>query len=266
MRFVILSFLFCSLSLYAGYEMPSYIDGCRSMNGQFEITAKQTLKPQDGKSHGPNKWSFIWKDLKNNKTLEFEAQGIQGGKVKGQLFMAPDGETFAFWNHITQWWEIKSHMHGHSHKDVIRKHDQAGFKDQFVFTNRLVIYRKDGSVIKTLGTKDFLKEEEWRYVKPIFTRGEWLRPYGGMYFKNMARTSYAFTKVSPDYTVLEFQVGNPKTPRQLRVSLIDGFKPLLKIEQEKLILSCLFEYADKLLSSYNLNVGPEVSFQRMKLI
>ena len=55
----------------------------------------------------------------------------------------------------------------------------------------------------------------------IFTRVEWLRPAVDV-LKNMARPSYAFTKVSPDYTVLEFQVGNPKTPRQLRVSLIDG--------------------------------------------
>ena len=207
----------------AGYEMPSYVDGCRSMGGRFEITAKQTVKGKS--SHGPNKWNYLWKDLKIGKNAEFPARGVQGGQVRGQLFIAPDGETFALWNHITMWWEEKSHMHGHGHKDVLKKghEDQAAFRNQFIFRNRLIIYKKDGSISKTLAIADFLEnEEEWKHVLPVFTRAEWLRPYDGLYFKNMARTSYAFTKVSPDYTVLEFQVGSPNNPRSVRVSLIDG--------------------------------------------
>ena len=211
------------LHSFAGYEMPSYVDGCRSMDGRFEITARQTVKGKS--SHGPNKWNYLWKDLKTGKTEEFPARGVQGGQIRGQLFMAPDGETFALWNHITMWWEEKSHMHGHGHKDVLKKghEDQAAFRNQFIFSNRLIIYKKDGSVIKSLAMGDFLEsDEEWKHVLPVFTRAEWLRPYRGLYFKNMARTSYAFTKVSPDYTLLEFQVGNPKSPRSVRVSLVDG--------------------------------------------
>ncbi|PHR97397.1 MAG: hypothetical protein COA78_27755 [Blastopirellula sp.] len=65
-------------SIHAGYEMPSYVDGCRSMDGRFEISVKQTVKANS--SHGPNKWSYIWKDLKTGETNEFAAQGIQGGQ------------------------------------------------------------------------------------------------------------------------------------------------------------------------------------------
>ena len=125
----------------AGYEMPSYLDGCRSMGGRFEITARQTVKGKS--SHGPNKWNYLWKDLKTGKTTEFPARSVQGGQVRGQLFIAPDGETFALWNHITMWWEEKSHMHGHGHKDVLKKghEDQAAFRNQFMFCNRLIIYK-----------------------------------------------------------------------------------------------------------------------------
>ena len=221
---VLSTLLFCAVSsLYAGYEMPSYIDGCRSMGGGFEITAKRTVKGKS--SHGPHKWNYIWKNLKTGETKEFPAQGVQGGQIRGQLFIAPDGETFALWNHITMWWAEKSYMHAHSHKAVLRKgHEDANaFRNQFIFKNRLIIYKKDGSIVKALDIKDFLKtNEEWKHVMPIFTRAEWLRPYKDLYFKNMARTSYTFTKVSPDYTVLEFQVGNPKSPGIVRVSLVDG--------------------------------------------
>lgn len=102
--------------VYAGYEQPVYIDGCRSMDGRFEISAKLV---QRGKtSHGPNKWRYVWKDLQKNEVVEFDAQGIQGGQIRGQLFIAPDGETFAIWNHITMFWKDKSHMHASSHSTL----------------------------------------------------------------------------------------------------------------------------------------------------
>ena len=55
-----------------------------------------------------------------------------------------------------------------------------------------------------------------------FNRVEWLRPYDHLEFKQTPREAYAFTRVSPDYTVLAFQVGSHKAPREIRVSLIDG--------------------------------------------
>lgn len=233
---VLLAAILVGAPLRAGYEMPSYVDGCRSADGRFEITARQVLKGKS--SHGPHKWNYVWKNLQTGKTEEFPAQGLQGGQVRGHLFIAPDGETFALWNHITMWWEEKSHMHAHGHKDVLKKGhpDRDAFRNQFIFKNRLILYAKDGTIRKTLAIKDFLQgDEEWKHVLPVFTRAEWLRPYNGLYFKNMARTAHAFTKVSPDYTVLEFQVGNPKSPRTARVSLVDGalLDPAATIPEEK---------------------------------
>ena len=49
-----------------------------------------------------------------------------------------------------------------------------------------------------------------------------MQPYNDLFYKNTMRPAYAFTKVSPDYTILEFQVGDRKAPRTVRVSLTDG--------------------------------------------
>ena len=204
---------------FAGYEAPSFIDGCRSQDGRFEIAAKPTLVGKS--SHGPNAWNFLWKDLRAGVTNEFPAQGLQGGQIRGQLFIAPDGETFAHWNHITMWWPEKSHMHASSHRDVVKK-DQPGFAEQFIFKHRLIVYRKDGSIVRALDLDDLLTEEEFRWVLPVFNRVEWMRPYKGLNHKAVKRPAYTFTKVSLDYTVLEFQVGDPKAPRPVRVSLTDG--------------------------------------------
>ena len=207
----------------AGYEAPPYIDGCRSQNGRFQITAVAT---QRGKtSHGPNAWEFVWQDLEQGIINRFPAREIQGGQVYGQLYMAPDGETFAFWNHITMFWPEKSHMHASSHSDVLKrdKVDAKAWRQQTIFKNRLVIYRKDGTPVHVLHLADLLRDDsEWQAVLPVFNRVEWLRPWDGMNHKATARACHAFTRVSPDYSVLEFQVGDRKNPRVRRVSLIDG--------------------------------------------
>ena len=175
------SLLHC-LDMYAGYSRPNFIDGCRSINGQFEVTVRQTQRGEKGT--GTHKWNFIWKDLKNNEVKEFEAKGVGGGKVSGQLFIAPDGETFALWNHITLWWKEKSH--DHVRKFIIQP-DKAlteEYRRQPVFSKRIIIYSKNGEIIKELGLDDILTEEDWKTVPtPYFNRVEWLRPYNNFYFK-----------------------------------------------------------------------------------
>lgn len=42
----------------AGYELPSPIDGRRSVDGRFLITAEPIDKATN---HAPNRWSFDWK-------------------------------------------------------------------------------------------------------------------------------------------------------------------------------------------------------------
>lgn len=208
--------------LQAGYEQPSYIDGCRSANGRYEITAELLEKGKT--SHGPHRWQFVWKDLQENRRVELPATGIQGGQIYGQLFIAPNGETFALWNHQTMFWAEKSHMHASSHGDVVQREqvESAAFRNQPIFSNRLIIYRKNGSIMKSLHIADFLQEDEWRHVLPVFNRTEWLRPYEDFDLKKSPRKAYAITRVSPDYTVLAFQVGDRKAPREVFVSLTDG--------------------------------------------
>ena len=209
----------------AGANRPSYIDGCRSADGRYEIVAEATsLGPT---TNGPHKWDFIWKDTQTGATHRMPAQGIQGGLIHAQLFIAPDGETFALWNHIVQYWPVKSETHTHT---LLPAFEQVGEEEKFrgldMHKKRLIIYRKDGSILKEFGAADFLTAEEWGSVKQVFTMIEWLSPYDGMDKKTLYRVAYAFSRVSPDYTVLEFQPVKPKKAtgkqRVVRVSLTDG--------------------------------------------
>ena len=212
--------------VHAGYEQPVYIDGCQSRDGRFVITAEATSL---GKSaHGPNAWEFIWKDTQTGQTKRFPAQGVQGGQIYGQLFIAPDGETFALWNHIVQYWDEKSHMHSHA---FLPKRDDAEGEQKYrslgIHQKRLIIYRKDGSIIKEFGVGDFLHEDEWESAIAVFTRIHWLQEYPGLNYRDICRMQYAFYRVSPDYTVLEFQpiparAKRKDRPRVVRVSLTDG--------------------------------------------
>ncbi|HEX8913811.1 MAG TPA: SMP-30/gluconolactonase/LRE family protein [Humisphaera sp.] len=219
---VVVLFLAAAPAARAGYETPCYIDGCKSADGRFVVTAALVGKVTN---HGPNKWQFTWKDAKTGETSTFDAKEVQAGQVHAQLFVAPDGQTFALFNHVTMWTSGKSDMHG-SGKLPQDRADPAWRKLE-EFTHRLVVYRKDGSVVKVLGVGDFVREEEWAEVLPVFNRVHWVKEYDGLNFKKVPRVQYAFYRVSPDYTVLEFRVVPPraskdKAGRAVRVSLTDG--------------------------------------------
>ena len=206
----------------AGYEPPPYIDGCRTADGRFVVTAEPVDKLT---IHGPNRWQFVWTDTKEKKTVRFDAKGVNGGQIFGHLFVAPDGETFALWNHIVLWTPGKSEMHGP--KDLPYHEDTDDWRKREEFSRRLIIYRKDGSIIKELGVGDLVQPEEWETIGRMFNRVSWIVPYPGLSWKQMIRTGYAFYRVSPDYTVLEFRVtpsraAKDKSGRVVRVSLIDG--------------------------------------------
>lgn len=214
-----------TITVHAGYEQPAYIDGCQSVDGRYAITAEQTVA---GKSvHGPHTWDFIWQDTKTGETKRFTAQAIQGGQIYAQLFIAPDGETFALWNHITQYWPDKSHMHSH---DVLQKREEMGeekYRALDIHKKRLIIYRKDGSIVKEFGVGEFLKDDEWESVLAVFTRVHWLQEYDNLSYRDICRMQYSFYRISPDYTVLEFRPVSSRAkrkepPRVVRVSLTDG--------------------------------------------
>lgn len=214
-------------SARAGYQAPVHIDGCQSRDGRFVVTAEQVGPPKKGQAvfHGPHQWRYTWKDNETGETREYPAQGVSGGQIYAHLFIAPDGETFALWNHISLYWPKKSHMHVRAHLPESKQ--APGWRTQEAFSRRLIIYNsKDGSIVREMAIADFLEPEEWKRVgKPYFNRVEWLVPYDGMNFKQTLRHGYAFYRVSPDYTVLQFQVKSPEKrgePRVVNVSLTDG--------------------------------------------
>ena len=207
----------------AGYNRPAYIDGCRSADGRFEIVAEAKVKGSS--PHGPNEWEFVWKDNQTGATHRMPAQGVQGGAIYAQLFIAPDGETFALWNHMIQYWPTKSQMNS---GQLVPTMEPPGEEEKFrgldVHKKRVIIYRKDGSIVKELGVADFLAGDEWKSVIVNFYYVSWLREYKGLQWKTTPRPQYAFCRVSPDYTVLEFQPVGARGagPRVVRVSLTDG--------------------------------------------
>jgi sugar lactone lactonase YvrE len=208
-----------SSTVHAGYEPPCYIDGCQSADGRFQITAVQSER---GRSvHGPHRWDFVWTDTKTGQSRRYAAHGLQDGQIYAQLFLAPDGETFAVWNGITIFSRGQSNMHGPP--DLHYKEDSPKWRLREEFSRRLLIYNaKDGSLKKHLGVGDLIREDEWKYVSRQFNRVHFGTPFNGRNHKATPRGHYAWYLVSPDYTVLQLQVGDPKKLRTVSVSLVDG--------------------------------------------
>lgn len=206
-------------AVYAGYEAPCYIDGCQSADGRFQITAVQTER---GRSvHGPHRWEFVWTDTKTGQSRRYAAQGLQDGQIYAQLFLAPNGETFALWNGATLFSRGQSHMHGPP--DLHYQEDSPKWREREEFSHRLLIYdARDGALKKQIGVGDLIRDDEWKYVTRVFNRVAFGTPFHGRNPKQTPRTHYAWYLVSPDYTVLQLQVGEPRKPRTIFVSLVDG--------------------------------------------
>jgi len=210
-------------AVHAGYQAPPHIDGCQSVDGRFEVTAELITTGKLG--HGPNQWRVIWRDTEREVAREIKLEGLTEGQIFGQLFVAPDGETFALFNHITLYSVGRSNMHGP--KGLAHREDSDAWRNNEAFSQRLVIYRKDGSILKSLGVADFLQPQEWSAIGRRFNRVEWLAEYEDVDWKSAVRYPYAFCRVSPDYTVLELQIKPTKVnrdrgPRAVRVSLTSG--------------------------------------------
>lgn len=94
------------------------------------------------------------------------------------------------------------------------------------FSRRVVVYKKDGTVVKALGVADLLTADEQKDVLAVFNRVHWVREFDGLQFKKTPRPAYAFYRVSPDYTVLELQAPltdkKAKAGRAIRVDLTTG--------------------------------------------
>jgi len=220
----LIALLISAAPLCAGGSAPNYIDGCQSADGRYTVTAAQTAT---GSTHnGPHKWAFTWKDNTKGETRTFEAKGLQGGQIYAHLFVPPGGETFALWNNVVLWTEDKSNDHA-SHT-LPPKVDTDAWRKQSVFSRRLIIYSsKDGSIVKEFAVADFLAPEEWDNVLPVFNRVHWIVDYAPLSYRSSLRSGYAFYRISPDYSILEFRVVPVKTDkdksgRPVRVNLADG--------------------------------------------
>ena len=182
-------------SAYAGYAADSYIDGCQSLDGRYVVTAELV----EGKQlRGPFKWKFVWKDTKTGKTIESDAQGVQGGQVYAQLFLAPDGETFALFNHVIMWWPGESA--DHAHEKLPKDRENPAWREQDVFKKRHMIYRKDGTLLKEFAVGDFLQPEEWSEVAVAFNRVHWISDYPGLSYRKTPRSQYAFYQATQTST------------------------------------------------------------------
>ena len=215
----------------AGYGPPSSIDGCQSIDGRFVVTAAVVVDPKAGTKGGPPKpnlndgplqWEFTWKDTKTGESKTFPAQGVQAGNVSAQLFMAPDGETFALYNHVTVWSPGKSERLGAS----VIKGDAPGpipedRRRHAGMSRRVIVYKKDGTVLKELAVADFLRADEWASVGLVFNRVHWVADFGPLSHRSTARPAYALCRVSPDYTVLQVRVVG-KAGRLVNVDLTTG--------------------------------------------
>ncbi len=215
----------------AGYGPPSSIDGCQSMDGRFVVTAAVVVDPKAGTkggppkpnlNDGPLKWEFTWKDTKTGESKTYPAQGVQAGNVSAQLFMAPDGETFALYNHVTVWSPGKSERLGAS----VIKGDTPGpipedRRRHEAMSRRVIVYKKDGSILRELAVADFLKADEWASVGLVFNRVHWVSDFAPLSHRSTARPAYALCRVSPDYTVLQVRVAG-KAGRLVNVDLTTG--------------------------------------------
>jgi hypothetical protein len=64
-------------------------------------------------------------------------------------------------------------------------------------------------ILKSLGICDLIQPEEWESVNRTFNRVHWLQAFDNLNYKATPRVQYASYRVSPDYTVLEFQPSPP---------------------------------------------------------
>lgn len=214
-----------STPAWSGYSQPAFIDGGQSVDGRYTVSAELIEKGKH--SHGPHKWRFTWTDKRTNESHHFEPQQLTRGQIYGHIYVAPDGQTFALWNHVTLWWDGKSH--DHAHEVLPRKSEIPAKEWQHLpqFSHRLTIYRKDGSILKSFSVADFLEGEEWETVQQVFNRVHWIKEYPELKFKQTPRPGYAFHRISPDYTILEFlpttsRANRRKPPRVVRVDLTTG--------------------------------------------
>ncbi len=219
----------------AGHSRHPYLDGGQSADGRFVVTPELVEEPAAGKKPAAFHWKYTWKDTKAGTSHAGKLQGLRSGAssvfepVHGHIFVAPAGETFAVWN-----------------PNVLAPTNPTGAKWPDLstpeartwegFSHRLTVYRKTGEVVSRLDLKDFLADDDWKWLFCYGRQAYWQANYPGLTRDNAPRVGYALYRVSPDSTVLETLVGatdeaarkakengvTPPAPRTVRVDLVTG--------------------------------------------
>ena len=204
------------------------------MNGRFVVTPKRIAGEKPKKGPTPFHWEYEWKDNETGKVLAGRLEGLRSGNsnvfdpVGSHILVAPDGETFALW---TPQVSMKAPT-----KKPAGDRNSREFQNYEGFTRRLVIYRKTGEVVRRFDLKDFLKTADWQWFHWHQCQTYWLLEYPGLHTRSAPRPFYALYRISPDYTVLEFQIGanseathkakqrgvTPPEARVVRIRLTDG--------------------------------------------
>ncbi len=205
------------------------------MDGRFVVTASRSdTLDKKGKRIG-HRWTFTWHDRHSGERHEGALLGLRTGTdnvfdpVNAHIFVAPGGSTFALWM-------PQSMARSDAKKPATDDRDSDAYHDFAGFGHRLTIYSKTGEIVRQLGVKDFFTKADWHWLHFHGCQVYWLVEYDKLDTRQTPRSGYALYRVSPDYTVLEFQIGAnaearnkarqggvavPET-RMVRVRLTDG--------------------------------------------
>lgn len=221
--------------LQAGHSRSCYLDAGQSVDGRYVVTARRSDEFDKKGRRIDHRWTFTWQDRQSGEQHEGELLGLRTGTdnvfdpVNAHIFVAPGGETFALWM-------PQSMARSDTKKPSVEDRDSDAYHDFAGFDHRLTIYNKKGEVLKQFGVNDFFSKNDWHWFHFHGRQVYWLVEYEKFHTRQTPRSGHALFRISPDYTVLEFQVGanaeasykakqrgtTPPDPRIVRVRLTDG--------------------------------------------
>lgn len=222
-------------TLHAGHSRSGYLDSAQSQDGRYVVTAERIDTLDKKGKRQDHRWEFRWLDRETGETCVGELPGLGSGTsdvfdpVNAHLFTAPDGETFALW--IPQ-----AMARSESKKPATDDRSSEAFRTYSGFGRRLTIFGKNGELVKRFDLADLLEDADWDWMHFHQRQAYWLVEYDKLDTRKTPRAGYALYRISPDYTVLEFQIGanqeathkakargvTPPEPRTVRVRLTDG--------------------------------------------
>ncbi len=217
-------------NVYAGHSRSCYLDAGQSVNGRYVVTANRKDEFDKKGQRIDHHWTFTWYDRQSGEKHEGELLGLRTGTdnvfdpVNAHIFVAPSGDTFALWM-------PQSGARAANKNPGTDDRASEEFQSYEGFGYRLTIYKKTGEVVKRFDLKDLLHKADWAWMHFHGHQVYWLVEYEKLDTRQTPRSGYALYRISPDYTILEFQIGANSeaaykaqqrgiTPPELRVERI----------------------------------------------